>query len=749
MISMRNARSLWLAAAFLVILGWQVQVFAATSGTDLDSQEDTFIRSDSTGSPGGTSPNTPKEKTLSVGNWGGAYESRALVIFDLTQFTGLTVGSTVSNATLKISYFNNSGSTGTPLTKLRVHRVTRTWKAGDAGINNGASWDRTYTSGDPLWTTAGGDFTGAGILPTVAPTPATNAVIEFDITSIVNEWVNGGQPNYGLIIKSDLDSAAGDWYLINEGPDYASGPAAAQYPKLNVTYTSVTSTTINASQDAGIRSSVNNIGADPQMRLVGATENILLKFPLASIPNNTQVALLRIKTADGGQAGTDIATAYKLSTSAWTEGTGTRAAQTSDGVTWTTTNGTTAWTTAGGDYDNTRGFASPSTTISGSNVDVTFDIDVSALVVEAQAASAASVDFLVIPGAACDWRLGTKEYAGGTPAAPRTAQLIVASSASALPSITVPTPTTTTNGASKTITWTYSGGAMATFDVYLGDGTTFKKISGSPVAGTAGSGTFTFTVDTTGLIAPPASTYVIKIVEATKLFQKTSAAFTINAAAAPLSISTASLTAGTQAVAYTFTMTGTGGTGPYTWTATGVPAGLSLSTGGVLSGTPTVNGSFPIVFTLTDSTPTSVNKTLTLTLAAAPGALAITSGAPPSPVIGVPYSFTVTATGGTAPYTFSATGLPAGLSIAAGTGVISGTPTALGGSSVTVTVTDSVPTSISSPVYTVTVVTAGGGTGKKGGCEVGGFTTDGGAFLFLLVAAGLVTVVIRRQSLAA
>lgn len=67
-------------------------------------------------------------------------------------------------------------------------------------------------------------------------------------------------------------------------------------------------------------------------------------------------------------------------------------------------------------------------------------------------------------------------------------------------------------------------------------------------------------------------------------------------------------------------------------------------------------------------------------------ALALPSGLPPEGQAGSPYSFTLAASGGTAPYTYAISALPAGLSLS--TGVISGTPSATGTTAYTVTVTD-------------------------------------------------------------
>lgn len=61
---------------------------------------------------------------------------------------------------------------------------------------------------------------------------------------------------------------------------------------------------------------------------------------------------------------------------------------------------------------------------------------------------------------------------------------------------------------------------------------------------------------------------------------------------------------------------------------------------------------------------------------------------PPSGLVGVPYSFSLQVSGGTPPYIFTSSGLAPGLSMD-GNGNISGTPTA--GGSGTITITDSTP----------------------------------------------------------
>ena len=61
-------------------------------------------------------------------------------------------------------------------------------------------------------------------------------------------------------------------------------------------------------------------------------------------------------------------------------------------------------------------------------------------------------------------------------------------------------------------------------------------------------------------------------------------------------------------------LSATGGTAPYTWTATGLPPGLPISTAGVVSGTPTTRGTYPVTATATDSVGGTGSTTFTWTI---------------------------------------------------------------------------------------------------------------------------------------
>jgi hypothetical protein len=135
-------------------------------------------------------------------------------------------------------------------------------------------------------------------------------------------------------------------------------------------------------------------------------------------------------------------------------------------------------------------------------------------------------------------------------------------------------------------------------------------------------------------------------------------------AGTPVSVATTSVPAATQNAAYSFTVTGAGGSMPYTWTLTAgsLPTGVTFSGSGVLSGTPTVTGTFNFTVTVTDAAGQAASQALTLTVA---GAISVTTSSLPGGTVGEPYTAQLAVSGGTSPYTWAITGgaLPPGLSI--------------------------------------------------------------------------------------
>ena len=135
----------------------------------------------------------------------------------------------------------------------------------------------------------------------------------------------------------------------------------------------------------------------------------------------------------------------------------------------------------------------------------------------------------------------------------------------------------------------------------------------------------------------------------------------------PLVVTTTSLPNGTNGVAYNQTLTATGGQTPYGWTnSAGVlPPGLTLATNGVISGTPTVNGTNNFTVKVTDALSSTATQALALTVGSPPSVAWIqpTSSSVTVPV-GSNVTFAVSVTG-TGPFSYqwqhNGTNLPNGI----------------------------------------------------------------------------------------
>ncbi len=166
------------------------------------------------------------------------------------------------------------------------------------------------------------------------------------------------------------------------------------------------------------------------------------------------------------------------------------------------------------------------------------------------------------------------------------------------------TQTLASTGGTGAITYTLNSGTLP-----VGLAISGGAITGTPTAPTPMAGDV-ITIKATDSATPTPFTSV-------------SGSLTLIVNPVPLAITSASLPSGTVNSAYSYQLTSTGGTGAITWSLTGgtLPTGISLSAGGLLSGTPTTTASgMSLTFKAADSAANqaqSVTATLALTIASA------------------------------------------------------------------------------------------------------------------------------------
>ncbi len=254
--------------------------------------------------------------------------------------------------------------------------------------------------------------------------------------------------------------------------------------------------------------------------------------------------------------------------------------------------------------------------------------------------------------------------------------------------------TLTANGGSGGNTWSVTVGALP------------AGLTLSPAGSIAGTPTTAGTANFTAQVKDSSGTTAIK-------------PLSIAIAPASLTVTTASLPGGTVGTAYQQTLAASGGSGGNTWSVTvgALPAGLTLSPAGDITGTPTTAGTATFTAQVKDSSGTTATNPLSLAIA--PASLTVTTASLPGGTIGTAYQQTLAASGGSGGNTWSVTvgALPAGLTLSPA-GDITGTPTTAGTGTFTAQVKDSSGSTATKPLsiaiapasLTVTTASLPGGT---------------------------------------
>jgi hypothetical protein len=169
----------------------------------------------------------------------------------------------------------------------------------------------------------------------------------------------------------------------------------------------------------------------------------------------------------------------------------------------------------------------------------------------------------------------------------------------------------------------------------------------------------------------------------------------VTATVASPAITSGEFASGNTGQAFNFQVTA--GNNPTSFSASGLPPGISMSSTGLISGTPTIGGSWNATVTATNASGSGSSPLFFTITAVAP---VITSATSAAGQIGQSFSYQIVAIGAT---TYSATGLPPGLNVDPIAGLISGTPTIVGTSTVNLTATNAT----GSGTATLTITVAG------------------------------------------
>ncbi len=269
-----------------------------------------------------------------------AGRDQPLIRFDLST---IPANSAIQSAVLSL-YASGAGSAVAGDT-VSAMRVTRAWTEGTqagGGTADGATWANADSS--TPWTAAGGDYD----LIAAAVTPY-NAVVgwkSWDIAALVDAWVNGNYPNYGV----ELVPSAGIFNAV-----FVSGDDPVNFtwwPKLAVTFlppcdwTPVTTVTLASAADSNLNgaSPTWNYGASTSIWIYDSgNRRGVFRFNTATIAAGTLLTSAKLRlyvTGMSARSGGTMRLKVHELTRAWTE----------SAVTWNRRIAGIDWSSPGGDY---------------------------------------------------------------------------------------------------------------------------------------------------------------------------------------------------------------------------------------------------------------------------------------------------------------------------------------------------------------------------------------------------------------
>src|SRR6266508_131338 len=153
---------------------------------------------------------------------------RGLLSFDLRDIPG---SATVNSATLSLRH--DAITTGGT---VNVYPATRGWNEGSglgSCTGNGATWSEA--TGGIAWTAAGGDYTTARVASVTHTSGQGAGWDNLDVRLHVQDWVSGGRPNRGLLLRHANESLGSGKTATYKSDDFTT--TTTYRPKLTVTYT--------------------------------------------------------------------------------------------------------------------------------------------------------------------------------------------------------------------------------------------------------------------------------------------------------------------------------------------------------------------------------------------------------------------------------------------------------------------------------------------------------------------------------